>query len=161
MLSRPQQSDVEPALIGVRGGEVEVSPLRVLRDKYYVAVKGAGAAVDYENIARSPQQISGILSEPDSWADGDDILFKSRRDVEVDVPLDAFFPMGDNSPHSQDARMWAVPGRMSPLDPNKSDPVPHYVKRDLLVGKALLVYWPHAWNRPYLWPNFSRMKWIR
>jgi signal peptidase I len=56
---------------------------------------------------------------------------------------DQFFPLGDNSPASQDARSWGQPD---------------YVARELLIGKALLIYWPHAWNRPvYFTPNFQRM----
>jgi signal peptidase I len=38
----------------------------------------------------------------------------------------------------------------------------HYVERDLLIGKALLIYWPHTWNRPIPYmPNFRRMGLIR
>ena len=37
-----------------------------------------------------------------------------------------------------------------------------YVPRDLLVGKALVVFWPHSWNSPVPFlPNFKRMKLIR
>ena len=38
----------------------------------------------------------------------------------------------------------------------------NYVERDLLIGKALLIYWPHTWNRPIPFtPNFRRMGPIR
>jgi signal peptidase I len=31
-----------------------------------------------------------------------------------------------------------------------------------MIGKALLIYWPHAWNRPIPFlPNFRRMQLIR
>jgi len=60
--------------------------------------------------------------------------------------------MGDNSPQSQDARVWKA--RFPETDP--------FVKRDLLTGKALLIYWPHAWRRPIPFlPNFRRMGLIR
>ena len=26
---------------------------------------------------------------------------------------------------------------------------PAYVARELLIGKALLIYWPHAWRGPF------------
>jgi signal peptidase I len=55
---------------------------------------------------------------------------------------DQFFPMGDNSPYSSDGRYW-----------NPED----YLTRDLLIGKALVIYWPHSWNRPMYWPDFRRM----
>ncbi len=59
---------------------------------------------------------------------------------------DQLFPLGDNSPQSSDARMWQEHFRASAT---------------LLIGKALLIYWPHPWYRPipYL-PNFKRMRLI-
>ena len=44
---------------------------------------------------------------------------------------DQFFALGDNSPYSRDSRLWGTE---------------HYVERDLLIGKAVLIYWPHAWR---------------
>jgi len=73
----------------------------------------------------------------------------------VDFPLkaDQFFALGDNSPKSKDSRLWERE---------------HYVRRDLLIGKALYIYWPHSWNTlpgtniPFpLFPNFSRMGFVR
>jgi signal peptidase I len=63
--------------------------------------------------------------------------------------------MGDNSPQSKDARLWSEGGNRST---GYKDPPP-YVKEELLIGKALLIYWPHAW-RPFL-PNFERLGLIR
>jgi len=69
---------------------------------------------------------------------------------------DQFLVLGDNSPRSRDSRLW------------EQDGFEYYVSRDLLLGKALLIYWPHAWdhipgtNIPFpLFPNFSRMRLIR
>jgi signal peptidase I len=43
-----------------------------------------------------------------------------------------------------------------------------YVHRNLLIGKALYVYWPHSWNEipgtkvPFpFYPNFGRMGLVR
>ena len=43
-----------------------------------------------------------------------------------------------------------------------------YLERDLLIGKALCVYWPHSWNRvpgtpiPFpLFPNVEDMRIVR
>ena len=44
---------------------------------------------------------------------------------------DQFFVLGDNSPASSDARLWTSQ---------------HFVQRDLLIGKALFIYWPHPLN---------------
>jgi signal peptidase I len=64
------------------------------------------------------------------------------------IPDGAFMPLGDNSPQSQDARMWGgLP----------------YLERQLLIGEAILIYFPHAWRGPFFplfWPNFQRMSLI-
>ena len=82
---------------------------------------------------------------------------RPRSDRSVDFPLaaDQFFMLGDNSPNSQDSRLWG------------ND---HWVDRDLLIGKAMFVYWPHSWDEirtpwvnvpfPYF-PNFCRMRLVR
>jgi signal peptidase I len=75
------------------------------------------------------------------------------RGVEFYLDEDQFFVLGDNSQRSFDARMW---------------PYEKYVHRDLLIGKALYVYWPHSWNEvpgteiPFpFYPNFARMGFVR
>lgn len=58
-----------------------------------------------------------------------------------------FFVLGDNTARSADSRYW-----------NSQ----HFVSRDQLIGKALLIYWPHSWNRPVpFWPNWRRMGFVR
>jgi signal peptidase I len=75
---------------------------------------------------------------------------------------DQFFVLGDNSPNSEDARLWDRPGVA-----NKG--LPEYregtVPRDYLVGKALFVYWPSGF-KPFdefpfgIIPNIGRMRFI-
>ncbi|MBS0207629.1 MAG: hypothetical protein JSS27_01620 [Planctomycetes bacterium] len=57
---------------------------------------------------------------------------------ELDFPLaeQDYLSLGDNSPKSSDGRMWLVPDV-------KGEPE-YYVRRELYVGKAMFVYWPHA-----------------
>jgi signal peptidase I len=73
---------------------------------------------------------------------------------------DQFFVLGDNSAASKDSRLW-LEG--------------HHVDRSLLVGRALVIFWPHAipakWGIPVklggwevrlpCWPNFGRMGFVR
>jgi signal peptidase I len=60
------------------------------------------------------------------------------------VPQNHYFALGDNSPRSLDGRSWGS------------------VPADLMIGKALFIYWPHSWNQPLpLTPNFSRMRLVR
>lgn len=95
-------------------------------------------------------------------------LFGREAEEEMLVfPLyeDQFFVLGDNSSASKDCRAWGT-----------FDAPLHHVDRRLLVGRALVVWWPHAvptpWNvkvgercgwelrLPFL-PNFARMRFVR
>jgi signal peptidase I len=133
--------DLAPVGIGTRDAALHIQRLRVLRDVYYVATE-AGNTPEY-TVPYSFRRIQEILHDPESWPETD--LFDLQAKFEVTMKADELFPLGDNSPQSSDARMWDE----------------HFVKRDLLIGKALLIYWPHPWYRPipYL-PNFKRMRLI-
>ncbi len=76
------------------------------------------------------------------------------------LEADQFFVLGDNSAASKDSRLW-MEG--------------HHVDRNLLIGRALVIFWPHAipakWGIPVKlggwevrlpsWPNFGRMGFVR
>lgn len=137
--------DLAPAGIGVQGATVEASQLRILRDVYYLAlIAGGYSNNDYES-GSSEGEIQAILDDPERWDSTS--LFVKRRWVQFDMGPDEFFPLGDNSPQSKDARIWEAE--------------PH-VRRELLTGKALFIYWPHHWRRPIPFlPNFERFGFIR
>ncbi len=167
--------DAAPAAIAVVGGTNTIHQLRVDRDKYYIAVDRSSYSGlnDYDpSIMRqlvgsgvSNQQIQEALTMRDQWADF--VGWQTRRIVEFELQEDQFFPMGDNSPESQDARCWAgtnprdiLPGEVNEKAYRWTNA--SYVPRDLLVGKALVVFWPHSWNAPVPFiPNVNRMKLIR
>jgi hypothetical protein len=87
---------------------------------------------------------------------------KFLEDSRIDYELgpDQFLMLGDNSAASKDSRLW-IEG-------------PH-VDRHLLIGKALVIFWPHPWPASWsvplsflgselrlpFWPNFGRMRRIR
>ena len=92
---------------------------------------------------------------------------RAREEAMVTYPLatDQFFMLGDNSSASKDSRAWGTPE--APL---------HHVDRRLLIGRALVVFWPHAvptpWNvklaercgwelRLPCLPNFARMRFVK
>lgn len=91
-------------------------------------------------------------------ARSDEILEEDR--LEFGLEEDQFFVLGDNSAASKDSRLW-LEG--------------HHVDRELLIGKAMAVFWPHAvparWSVPLKiggtelrlpsWPNFGRMRFVR
>jgi len=83
-----------------------------------------------------------------------------RERLEFPLEQDQFFVLGDNSAASKDGRMWMTG---------------HHVDRELLIGRALVIFWPHAvpanWSVPVKigglelrlpsWPNFARMGFVR
>lgn len=153
--------DAAPAGIAVEGG-ARLTRFRLLRDQYYIASDGSQPMADYAN-KFSVARIHTILRTPDQWAATD--LWDQLDPLDFTLEANQYFPMGDNSPESKDARSWAEeppPWNRAPdLDAykyaNKS-----FVPRELLVGKALAVFWPHPWNSPIPYtPNFRRMKLIR
>lgn len=163
--------DAAPVGIAVRGGSATAHRLKVDRDKYYIATKQtADGLFDYDLATymqltggrASMQTIQSLMSERNQW---DRFAgWKSRRTVTFKLDEDQFFPMGDNSPESKDARCWVDQfNRFLSPDPDAylwADV--NYVPRDLLVGKALMVFWPHPWHEPVPYtPNFKRIGLIR
>jgi signal peptidase I len=153
-----------PAGIGARNSNLEVSRLRVWRDIYYIAdssetnFRRDAVVSDFANASDHWNQLMSLPYDPSLWP-----LLKQRQHVEFPLGENQFFVMGDNSAESSDARLW------SDLDPRSGGkPGGAYLERDLLIGKALCVYWPHSWNRipgtpiPFpLFPNFMDMRLVR
>jgi signal peptidase I len=61
---------------------------------------------------------------------------------------DEFFVLGDNSPNSQDSRLWDRKGIGIDGEPIYREGI---VPRDYVVGRALFVYWPSGFGFP--WPQ--------
>jgi signal peptidase I len=153
----PTPADLEPVRIGSRGAALEVSHLRIDRDIYYLATKYGStfgdAITDFVGEdARQPfpeaADPATALSDPQSWQ-----VYSHTNSVEFTLGPDQFFMLGDNSAASKDGRLW------------EGD---YFVRRDLLIGKALLIYWPHALtyipHTPipvHYFPNFWRMGLVR
>ena len=153
---RPQDtkfaSDLSPVGIGSKGADLRISHLKILRDLYYIAEKysrinGNGALTDFQRVDRPHT----VLSDSRLWS-----AFDTMQMMDFPLKEDQFFALGDNSPKSKDGRLW------------ERDGYDHFVKRDLLIGKALYIYWPHSWDklpRTDIWfplfPNVSRMGFVR
>jgi signal peptidase I len=104
----------EPASIGVRGAGVAVRKLKLYRDTYYT-VGGVK-----EHTSPHERDVQGFeATDPNTWLDLNDPPF-----VTLYVQPDHFLCLGDNSPESSDGRSWGA------------------VPRRLLLGRALLVYYP-------------------
>ena len=136
------------------------------RDKYYVAVKGGESNDptdgDYDGGVDS-ESIRKLFRTPEQWSSAE--IFSRMQSATFEIEdfeedsRDQFFPMGDNSPQSHDARLWSATGE-------------NYVERQFLIGEAVLIYYPHPWrlklpgknfrSLPLIfYPKFSRMGLIR
>jgi signal peptidase I len=63
------------------------------------------------------------LKDADNRNNNYDTFIEEGNGKEVTVPPDSYFVMGDNRDNSEDSRYWG------------------FVKRDLVVGRAMFVYW--------------------
>lgn len=70
-----------------------------------------------------------------------------------------YFVCGDNSPASEDGRLWRDP---DPWVAEQIDETPGIVPRKLMLGKAFFVYFPAlAGSSPIPMPDFGRMRFIQ
>jgi len=76
---------------------------------------------------------------------------------------DQFFFLGDNSPASEDSRLWT---KVDPEVAEQIDPTRGFVDRRMILGRAFFVYFPS----PHIVeigplklpvPDFGRMRWIK
>jgi signal peptidase I len=95
--------DTAPVGIGAKSARLRISHLIVERDIYYRNDPGGGRM-------------------------DEDRVYELKDDVDDDGQ-DEFLMLGDNSPRSNDSRLWQTT---------------HAVPRHLLIGKAFFVYWPHG-----------------
>ena len=69
-----------------------------------------------------------------------------------------YFMCGDNSPASADGRLWAAP---HPWIADQVDPTPGVVNKELLVGKAFVVYFPAPHPTRFIpLPDAGRVRFI-
>ena len=145
--------DLAPVGIGAQGAAVAVDQLRILRDVYYISippdlsytrsyVRGPLAADNYlgrlEVVSAAQEVLTNKAKWPEWFAEMHALYFPLERFELPDSDQDQFFALGDNSPQSKDSRLWATPN------------TEYYVERDLLIGKALFIYWP-----------LTHMSWVR
>ncbi len=134
---RPQVADLTPAGIAAQGLAVSVSDLLIERDIYYRAdsvSNDGGAFGDMGSEVDESLPLRDLLDDPVAW--GDMYEKHSRKAEFKQLGPDEFFVMGDNSPRSQDSRLWPNSVRHAS---NR-----HAVSRQALIGKAFFVYWPHG-----------------
>jgi hypothetical protein len=108
----PTENDLQPASVGSKGAAVIVRHLRLWRDTYYTT---HASGPDY-----APEQMpTDAWSNPTMWKPLQDQKYRTLY-----VPPGHYLCMGDNSTQSSDSREWGL------------------VPRRLLLGRALVVYYP-------------------
>ncbi|MDA0285239.1 MAG: signal peptidase I [Planctomycetota bacterium] len=139
----PQDDDLIPVGIAVRNVSASVSNLVIQRDIYYRASR-----IDNDDSDRftwsgddehpEPYSLRRVLHDPAEWYQ----LYSKRARGSNNIPEarfelgpDEYLMLGDNSPRSQDSRVW----------PNsRGASHRHAVPRSALVGRAFYIYWPHG-----------------
>jgi signal peptidase I len=127
----PTAYDLQPASIGAHGGAVHVHNLTLWRDTYYTyQPKGSPnpAWADSAEVQHAGDTLHELLSDPGRFQDA----FRNLPATTYYVQPGHYLCLGDNSPESSDGRSWGL------------------VPQRLLLGRALLVYypfWPFGLNR--------------
>src|SRR5262249_26359544 len=100
--------------IGAQGAGVTVRNLKLFRDTYYTATANAPSSPD----------VDFNPADPTTW----DKLQENKQMpvLTMYVQPEHYLCLGDNSPESSDGRSWGT------------------VPRRLLLGRALLVYYPFS-----------------
>lgn len=172
----PNALDLTPVSIGT-DMPAKVEHLKIMRDTYYIALGNhleeiAASSPDaadkhlYKFGARDPfdhlfgqpfktereESAAHFYATPALWES-----YGNTRSALIELRDDQYLALGDNSSNSEDCRSWGHP------DPNWADnAVPPYVDRELVLGKAVSVYWPHGklipgTRLPFI-PNFGKMR---
>jgi len=150
LIQLPGEDDLTPVGIAATNVAATITHLKVSRDVYYRADFINPRTAERPQDQRPPskeaetdaneQRLYDAADDPDVYAD----LYKSvapwlRPDGSVGNRLtlgaDEFLMLGDNSPRSLDGRLW---GNL------RGGVHRHAVPRNALVGKALLIFWPHG-----------------
>ena len=106
-----------------------------------LGAQGATLRVDHLRVMRDVYYI----------ATHNNMMIDQDNGVTFEIGADQFFAMGDNSPASQDSRIWN----------QLITDTPHTVDRRMLIGKALFIYWPHSLDYFPFCPNIPRMGFVR
>jgi signal peptidase I len=146
----PSENDLSPAAVAGRGAKFRISHLQIERDIYY-------RYASYPNIDEfrpthnDAQAWREMLQDPEALSKAyQQAAQEHRRELEreremtpagrqprypyqlhdfADNDHDEFLVLGDNSPRSNDSRLWEQSST---------------VERRLLIGKAFWIYWPHG-----------------
>lgn len=149
-------------VIGLPGDSVEVKGLRVfvngqpLPEHIIVVKKPSNEKAPLEIIEETPRQGNELYnvyyfeSAVTAARRGQDVTVSSDFHFAVNakparVPQDSYFVMGDDRDNSLDSRAWG------------------FVPRELVIGRAMFVYWSYDETKPFDSPFafFTNTRWSR
>jgi signal peptidase I len=128
----PQESDLTPVGIAVQGASVTVGDLLLERDIYYRASKDPDPDARSSDEHGEQYALRRALDKPNEW---ERIYANGSKEARFELGKDEYLMLGDNSPRSQDSRVWTN---------NRDAERRHAVPRSALVGRAFYIYWPHG-----------------
>ena len=132
-------SDYQDFMGALRQSSTPENNARYAREVHNLSIADLSKKMSQEGLNRN-----AILSNANLWACSP--MASARNTVEFKMEKDWYFPMGDNSAASSDARSWGE----------------HHTPERLFIGRAVMVFWPHYWNAPVPFvPNVQRMGLIR
>lgn len=124
--------------------KLRLSVSRTLLDEYVDNTYGSTIQDLSHNLSDSALYRDLLAQSPHLW--GVSLMTSARRTFQYSMQDDWYFPLGDNSAASSDARSWEQ----------------SHTPERLMIGRAIVVFWPHWWNAPIpFMPNFQRMGLIR
>ena len=135
--------------LAAAGLHVEFEQVRVDRDIYYRSPVFTDDGGDTH-----PLGLANPWYKEPCWAATNNPLWLGQGE---------YMMLGDNSPQSQDSRLW---WKIGPHLQDREDYQLGTVPEDQIIGRAFFVYWPagyRAWwtlNRGLI-PNAGRWRWIR
>ena len=151
--NRPILTNYVKRVIGLPGDRISIKGNSVIVNGEVVPehritardLKGQAPLEILDEPPKKPGELYDVYYEPGSEDDVHDYDAFQGKD-EIVVPPDSYFVMGDNRNNSEDSRYWG------------------FVPRDLVIGRAMFVYWSYDESAPSTNPVvdfFVNTRWSR